>query len=64
MKPRSLTLLVLILLAVVPLTWQGQLHSQEKPVREPDVIYQRVLAAMASQLGLAEASQEVANRPS
>src|SRR5437588_11175453 len=39
MKPRSLTLLVLILLAVVPLTWQSQLHSQEKPVREPDVIY-------------------------
>ena len=32
--------------------------------RDPDVIYQRVLAAMASQLGLAEASQEVANRPS
>ena len=32
--------------------------------RDPDVIYQRVLAAMALQLGLSEASQEVANRPS
>ena len=32
--------------------------------RDPEVIYQRVLAAMASQLGLADASQEVANRPS
>ncbi len=30
--------------------------------RDPDVIYQQVLAAMASQLGLAEASRESASR--
>ena len=32
--------------------------------RDPEVIWQRVLAAMSTKLGLAEASREVANRPS
>src|SRR6201998_3891757 len=39
MRPRSVSLLTLVFLAAVPLTWQGQVHSQDKPVREPDVIY-------------------------
>jgi hypothetical protein len=32
--------------------------------RDPDVVYQRALAAMASKLGLAEESHEGASRPS
>jgi tRNA A58 N-methylase Trm61 len=39
MRPRSVALLMLVFLAAVPLTWQGQVDSQDKPVREPDVIY-------------------------
>jgi precorrin-6B methylase 2 len=39
MRPRSVALLTLVFLAAVPLAWHGQVHSQDKPVREPDVIY-------------------------
>jgi tRNA A58 N-methylase Trm61 len=39
MKPRFIAVLLLLFLAVIPLTWLGQVHSQDKPAREPDVIY-------------------------
>ena len=39
MKLRFVGLLTLVVVATLPLTWHGQLHSQEKPTREPDVIY-------------------------
>ncbi len=39
MKYRLFFGLVLSTLAVAPLTMSGRVHSQDKPVREPDVIY-------------------------
>jgi tRNA G37 N-methylase Trm5 len=39
MRFRVVVPLVVGLLAIAPLSWYGRSHSQEKPVREPDVIY-------------------------